>query len=133
LLEVARTEKSCSKRKKLLKSCRAQSGHAYPAQSVSWYFDLIVRNRVIYFRLIYSYALGHPADFFLKSLLDFFLESLANEKPQFLHVTLNTMEGNANEFVKYVFSVEKFPPRMAASSAMYFHRTHWKTTQQQHN
>ena len=28
LLHVARTEKSCSKSKKLLKSCRAQSGHA---------------------------------------------------------------------------------------------------------
>jgi hypothetical protein len=30
------------------------------------------------------------------------LNQLANEKPQFLHVTLNTMEENANEFVDYV-------------------------------
>ena len=31
LLEVARTANSCSKRQKLLKSCRAQSGQAYSA------------------------------------------------------------------------------------------------------
>ena len=30
LLEVASTEKRCSKRQKLLKSCQAQSGHANP-------------------------------------------------------------------------------------------------------
>ena len=35
LLEVARTAKNCSKRQKLLKSCRAQSGKAYQGRETS--------------------------------------------------------------------------------------------------
>jgi hypothetical protein len=39
------------------------------------------------------------------------LNQLANEKPQFLYVTLNTMKENANDFVNYVV-VEKFSQRV---------------------